>query len=335
MRSMICRCARPKLVAALGMALAMSLFAGAQTTPTQTTLAVRTSQVAGHTQARASIAVTDQNGVPVHGLVAIEEGSRQLAGVALDGSGQATADVDLSAGDHTLRAVYIGSAAAQSSESRPQAATASSSTTPDFQVTVTSLQPASTLVPGSAGTAIVTLTPVNNAALTAPMFITLSCSGLPDQSSCTFTPATLEILATTPTSCNAGAPASACPPTSSIVIQTQAPGTAARLNNPQHPGPGSSPIALAILFPGVFALGSLAWGTRRRRWLSRALVVAMVGAVTVLGTSACNPQYNYFHHGQPTNPPTPAGNYTVTVTAQSSNGITAISRSTTLAMTVK
>lgn len=335
MRSMIRRCARPKLVAALGMALAMSLFAGAQTTPTQTTLAVRTSKVAGHTQARASISVTDQNGAPVHGLVAIEDGSRQLAEVALDGSGQATADIDLPAGEHSLRAVYVGSATAQSSESRPQDAAASTSTAPDFQVTVTSLQPSTTLVPGSAGTATVTLTPVNNAALTAPMFITLSCSGLPDQSSCTFTPATLEIVATTPTSCNAGAPASACPPTSSMVIQTQAPGTAARLNLPQHPGPGNSPIVLAILFPGVFALGGLAWGTRRHRWLSRALVIAMVGVVTVLGTSACNPQYNYFHHGQPTNPPTPAGNYTVTVTAQSSNGITAISRSTTLAMTVK
>jgi len=332
---MIRRCARPKLVAALGMALAMSLFARAQTTPTQTTLAVRTSKVAGHTQARASIAVTDQNGAPVHGLVAIEEGSRQLAEVALDGSGQATAAIDLPAGEHSLRAVYVGSATAQSSESRPQAAAASTSMAPDFQVTVTSLQPSTTLVPGSAGTATVTLTPVNNAALTAPMFITLSCSGLPDQSSCTFTPATLEIVATTPTSCNAGAPASACPPTSSMVIQTQAPGTAARLNIPQHPGPGNSPIVLAILFPGVFVLGGLAWGTRRRRWLSRALVIAMVGMVTVLGTSACNPQYNYFHHGQPTNPPTPAGNYTVTVTAQSSNGITAINRSTTLAMTVK
>src|SRR5690348_16908696 len=140
-RSMICRCARPKLVAALGMALAMSLFAGAQTTPTQTTLAVRTSRVAGHTQARASVAVTDQNGVPVQGLVAIEEGGRQLAGVALNGSGQATADIDLPAGDHTLRAVYIGSATAQSSESRRQDAAASTSAIPDFQVTVTSLQP--------------------------------------------------------------------------------------------------------------------------------------------------------------------------------------------------
>ena len=61
----------------------------------------------------------------------------------------------------------------------------------------------------------------------------------------------------------------------------------------------------------------------------------MLAMVTTLGTTACNPHYYYYNHGPPTNPGTPAGNYTVTVTAQSSNGITAITHSTTLAMTVK
>ncbi len=55
----------------------------------------------------------------------------------------------------------------------------------------------------------------------------------------------------------------------------------------------------------------------------------------MLGATACKPRYNYYHHGPPLNPATPAGTYTVNVTAQSSNGITAITNSTTLALTVE
>jgi hypothetical protein len=55
----------------------------------------------------------------------------------------------------------------------------------------------------------------------------------------------------------------------------------------------------------------------------------------MLGTTACNPRYYYLNHGPIPNPPTPSGSYTVNVTAQSTNGITAITHSTTLALTVK
>lgn len=330
---------RLELVAGLGIALAMLALPGAangQVARTETTLTVRTSQVAGHAQAQAAVAVTDDRGAPASGIVAFEEGNRQLASVALNSSGQATANLDLPAGEHTLTAVYQGDATLRSSVSRPEVATATAaSLAPDFQVTVTPLSP-STLTAGTAGTAIVTVTPVNNATLTAPMFITLSCSGLPNQAACTFTPVALQIVSTTPTSCVTGAPAAACPPTASIVIQTQGAGVG-HIGMLAPAGLRGRPngMALALLFPGVLGLGGLAWGMRRRRWLSRVLMLAAVGVVTVMGTTACNPQYHYYHNGVPANPPTPAGNYTVTVTAQSSNGITAITHSTTLAMTVK
>jgi hypothetical protein len=55
----------------------------------------------------------------------------------------------------------------------------------------------------------------------------------------------------------------------------------------------------------------------------------------MLGATACNARYDYYNHGPPIPPPTPAGTYTVTVTAQSSNGVTAITNSTTLALTVQ
>jgi hypothetical protein len=64
-------------------------------------------------------------------------------------------------------------------------------------------------------------------------------------------------------------------------------------------------------------------------------LLALLAFVTVLGTTGCNPRYNFEHHGPPPNPATPAGTYTVTVTAQSSDGVTAITNPTTFALTVQ
>jgi len=153
------------------------------------------------------------------------------------------------------------------------------------------------------------------------MFVTLSCSGLPDESSCTFTPENVEIL-----------PNAADAITSSMVIQTQA--ASATLAKPVAVR-GANPVAWAFLLPGALGLAGLAWGERRRRWLSRLSLIALVGLVTLLGTTACNPRYYYEHHGPPKNPATPSGTYTVHVTGQSSNGITAITHSTTMVFTVK
>ncbi|MGH9589508.1 MAG: Ig-like domain-containing protein [Terracidiphilus sp.] len=336
---MNCRRVRLELVAGLAIALAMVVLpgrAGAQSARTETTMTVRTSNVAGHAQAHTTVTVTDGNGAPASGIVAIQEGDRQLAGVVLDSAGQASANIDLPAGEHTLTAVYQGDATLRGSVSRPEAATSTSTgSAPDFQVTVSSLSPSS-FTAGTAGSAMVTVTPVNNAALTSPMFITLSCSGLPNEAACSFTPTSLQIVSATPASCASGSPAAACPPSSSIVIQTQGQGVGhSAMLTPAASGGTPNRMAWALLFPGMLGLGGLAWGTRRRRWLSRLLMLAALGIVTVMGTTACNPQYHYYHNGIPANPATPSGTYTVTVTAQSSNGITAITHSTTLAMTVK
>lgn len=102
-------------------------------------------------------------------------------------------------------------------------------------------------------------------------------------------------------------------------------------NGPRGRDSGA-PLTLAILLPGIAGLG---WLGRKRKLFSRAAMLAIVGAITMLGTSACNPRYYYLNHGPPATPATPAGNYTVYVTAQSSNGVTATTHSTTLAFTVK
>ena len=63
-------------------------------------------------------------------------------------------------------------------------------------------------------------------------------------------------------------------------------------------------------------------------------LIVLIGLVTVLGATACAPRYNYYNHGPPYNLPTPSGTYTLQVTAQSSNGITATTHSTSFALTV-
>lgn len=341
MRGILCRGLRLELVAGLGIALAMPALAlAAENSPavaTQTTLAAMTRDQGGHTQATLAVTVMGEDGLPGTGAVAIRDHGRQLETVTLNAEGKANVALDLPAGDHLLRAAYLGDGTYRTSVSASSPVHAQFTGAADFQVSVSNLQPlstpANTLTAGQSGTATVTITPVDNATITTPMFVTISCSGLPDQAFCTFTPQIVEILPTTPASCTATTPA-VCPPTSSMVIQTQAAGSASA-TPPSRPGKGSNPIAWAFLLPGALALAGLAWGGRRRRWVSRLSLVALVGLVTVLGATACGPRYYYLNHGPPTNIPTPAGTYTVSINAQTSNTVTAITHHVTMSLTVK
>lgn len=334
-RGMNRRSLRLKLFAGLGMALVLPVIAAsAQSVSTQTSMSVSTSDQSGQTKATVVMSVTGADGLQASGAVSILDGTQQLAQVQLNSAGQATSVLTLTGGEHNLTAVYNGDTTHSSSTSLPSVVQAQVSSTPSFQLDLTPVSPSSlplVLTAGNAGTINVTVVPINPTALTSPMFVTLSCSGLPNQSSCTFTPSSVEILPSTPTSCTAGSPASACPPVSSMVVQTQAAGTASSMLR----GNGSGTIEWAFLLPGVLGLGGLAWGARRRAWLSRFALLALVALVTMLGTTACNPRYYYFHHGPPTNLPTPSGSYTVTVTGQSSNGVTADTQNTPFVLTVQ
>jgi hypothetical protein len=176
------------------------------------------------------------------------------------------------------------------------------------------------LVAGQAGDSIVTITPSNNQGSTSPTFFTISCSGLPADSSCFLTPQNVQI----PAGSNAAV-------TSSFTLQTQAKSTRGQ-NTPAAINSNKSAIALAILLPGVIALG---WIGRRRSSLIRLMMLALVVFVASLGFTGCSPLYNYYNHGPPYNVATPSGTYTITVTAQTSNGVTASNITTTFALTVQ
>jgi hypothetical protein len=293
--------------------------AGPQGVATQTALTVSAQDHGGRTQAAISVSVSADDGLPATGAVVISDQGQPLAGVALNAQGQASTVLALASGSHNLSAAYTGDATHLGSASAPAAISALATSTADFQISVAPVT--LTLTAGQSSTLIATVTPENSNTLSSPMFVTLSCSGLPNQASCTFTPENVEILPNVSTAL-----------TSSMVIATQVAGSG-KATPPLRLG--SSPVAWAFLLPGALGLGGLAWGARRRPWLHRISLLLLLALVTMLGTTACNPRYYYLNHGPQVNPPTPSGVYSVSVTAQSSNGVTAITHSTPLAFTVK
>ena len=320
MRGMNRRGLRLELVAGLGIALATASAYAAAGVATTTTLTAGAQSGC----AQALTVAVNANGQPIAGTVNILDqfngASVTLASQVVTASGTAATSVSLVEGTHSLTAVYVANGSYLSSTS----ATAVSVTVASpCQYTVSVVPTTATVTAGASSQIAVSVTPSleYTNSVSGPQFVTLSCSGLPDQATCTFTPASVEIQ-----------PSSTTVLTSTMVIGTQKASSTA--SNPV-PSRGTSPIALAILFPGALGLAGLAWGGRRRRWLSRISLMALVGVVTLLSTTACNPRYDYLNHGPDPNPATPAGTYTVTVTGQSQNGITAITQNTTMALTVQ
>ena len=329
MRSMNCRASRLVLVAGWVFALAVPALAIPSGVSTTTTLTAPSSGLNGCTQT-ISVTVT-ANGKPVTGTVIIDDEFNsnliQLGSAALITDGVVTTRVSLVTGTHSLSANFIADSTNQASTSAtvPVNVTAECDFMPAVSDITPATNPMNTLTAGQSGSATVSVIPLPGfaATLTAPMFVTLSCSGLPDGATCGFTPENVEILSTT-----TGAL------TSTMVLQTYA-ASNVKATPPSPPGNRSNPIAWALLLPGALGLGGLAFGARRRRWLYRLSLVALVGLVTMLGTTACNPRYNYLNHGPPPNQATPSGTYNILVTAQFSNGVTSATLPTTFALTVQ
>ena len=315
---------RRQLVGLTGLTVALAVSLPAlsaektQTLTTQTALASELHDVNGSTQANFRITVVGQDGRPATGTITIADQGKPIAGAALNSDGVASAVVTLSPGPHSLTAAYAGDTTHSTSISQVTPVRAAAGATPDFSISVapTTLS----LKQGQSGSITASIAPINSASLTAPMFVTMSCSGLPDQTTCTFTPENLEIL-----------PNTTAAVTSSMVLATSA-GSTARVAPPK--AGRSSRIVWAVLLPGALGLAGLALGARRRAWLAQMALLGLVGLVAVLGTAACSPLYNYHNHGPPHNLPTPTGTFTILISAQSSNGVTAVTHSTTIALTV-
>jgi Bacterial Ig-like domain (group 3) len=322
-RRLFSRGLRLEVVAGLGITLAVPALAigadDARGVATQTTMAAQTTDQGGRTRAAVSIDVIGEDGLPASGAVAITDHGKPLAGVALNAEGKAKTTIELVAGEHSLKAVYQGDQTHAASTSAVSGLQAMAAAAPDFSVAVA---PATlSLKQGQSGAVSALVTAINPSSLPAPIFVTLSCAGLPDQTKCTFTPENVQIT-----------PAATTAISSSMVIATQA----GSLSTKASPAPGfrANPVAWAVLLPGGLGLTGLAFAGRRRRWLSRVTLLALVGVITLLGTTACSPLYYYREHGPTANLPTPTGTFNVTIAAQSSNGVTATTHFATMALTV-
>jgi Bacterial Ig-like domain (group 3) len=312
-------------LARIGMVVTLaagSLAATAQTA-TRTTMTSEMREINGKTATISTISVLDADGAPVSGAVTLVEHGKGLSGAALDTEGKTEINLDeLTPGDHTLTAVYSGDAEHAASASEPLAVRADAATPPDFTL---ALNPTTLSVKvGTAGNIQATVTPVNG----FTGFLSLSCSGQPVSSgaaggaslpvgvSCIFTPANLQVTNANSVSAN-------------MTLQTAGPQQTADRRQLDHTTTGTR-VALAVLFPGLIGIGLL---RRKRKMLGQTVILVAMAAISLLGTTACAARYHYLNHG-PTFTGTPTGTYTITVTAQTSNGVAAMSHSQTFALTV-
>jgi hypothetical protein len=300
---------RSTLTRVAGLAFIFSILASAQ------------AQVATHTQLSSAATdhgltftanVSDSVGNPAtDGIVTLKNTQGLSLGSAFVKDGQATLTLDQQPSGQVF-ALYSGSDDFRPSTAQAQVTGDATSTLPDF--TVTASPTSLSLNPGQYGTIVLTITPLNG----FNEMVTLSCSGNPAQSACTFSPATLT-------------PLNGAVVTSSLQITTQA-SSGAMLAWPGH----SSHTAYAIVLPGLLALAGL--GALRKRSGLNALSVLGLAALLVAGTlglSACAQRYDYLHHPPAFNPGIAAGNYTITVAAYSNNGASVTSHTLNIALTVK
>ena len=286
--------------------LAAGIFAGpanAENTP-QTTLTVSTDNAGGRTRATLSAHVVQSNeGAAVSGVVTFRSGSLDLGSAFVDAEGNASLRTDvLPAGEHSVVAEYHALTSAQSSVSQPQKVEAFVSTVAGFTVSA-SPSSLSTYLGGFVSSTI-TVTPNNGFS----GYVSLSCEGLPINTTCTFTPVSVD----------AACSSTACPGVASVMqIQTEAPSPGSTASNASDSGY----LRYAFVLPALFGLAGLGAG-KRRAWRNLALVLAAFAGLMSL--TACSQRYRYLNHGPPGNPGSSLGNYTVTIESQSSNGSSTI-----------
>jgi hypothetical protein len=267
--------------------------------------------------------VADVEGTPVNeGSVSFETSKGSLGSVFVQGG---VAVLDLTnppAWARTITAVYHGDAAYADSWAATTAMAADSSTLPGF--TVTASPSSVTMTPGQFATIELTVTSQNGFSEA----VNLSCSGLPGVSNCNFNPVVLTPPANGST-------------TSALQITTTAPSGYGSKNDNPFQGKGT---AYAVIIPGVLALAGV--GALRRRHLAvlRVLGIVLLLGAASMGLMACNQRYSYEHHHPSPNYGTPAGSYTVVISAYSSNGTnitqatstdTSCNGATCIAMTVQ
>jgi hypothetical protein len=243
--------------------------------------------------------VNDVEGQPVsEGSVSFETAKGSLGSVFVHG-GVATLNLtNPPAWARTVTAVYHGDSAFAASSAITTVVSDQSSTVPGF--TVTASPSSFTVSPGQYETVNLTITSQNGFS----QQVNLSCSGNPGSTACNFNP----VDATPPANGSI---------LSSMQITTQA--SSGILSSHAQPL-GRSGAAYALVIPGLLALAGVGALRRRNVGALRVLGLASLLAAGAMGLTACNPRYSYEHYKPSPNYGTAPGNYTIVVSAYSSNG---------------
>jgi hypothetical protein len=251
--------------------------------------------------------VADSSGsiVPT-GMVSFSDGGTVLGSPSVDGNGIATFSTSsLAAGTHAILASYAGDAIHATSTSTVLLETISTPSGPGGSgFTISASTNSLSIVQGQTGTAVLTLTASNSSSSS----VTLTCSGLPKSSNCTFSPASV-----TPTTAGAA---------STLIIGTDASSSSAGLKMDRPRGP-ASPETLTTL-AGIGLSGFvLFWGMADRKRIRRsfrlhsAVLTLCLGGVLASMLLGCG-------GGGGGSSKTPTGLYQVSIVATgSSNGMTA------------
>ena len=270
---------------------ATTLVISAAPVATTTALTASATTVASGASITFTATVKPASGsVVATGTVTFKDGSTTLGTGTVDGTGNATySTAALAVGIHSITAVYGGDSGNLTSTSSAVSITVSAPPPADFSLSMTPTT--ATATAGTPATATVIVTPINgfNAATT------FACSGLPANSTCAFSPATV-----TPN----GTAAS----TTTMTIDSN--------------------VKAAVAFAGgslaLLLLPMVTWRNRRRHGLLAVCLSILLLTLAAVGISACG-------GGSSSSGKTPAGTYSVTVTATSGS----LNHSATYSFTVK
>jgi hypothetical protein len=192
-------------------------------------------------------------------------------------------------------------------------------TNPDFTLGASSGSSTSaTVAPGSSATYTLSVGSVGVVAAT----VSFTCTGAPSEASCSVSP----ILVTAGNNVT-------------VTVTTTAASLSAPFSRPISPIPPLSPGLRGLLMLAL-ALAAIAWAIRRRNqpglgWWQAAWFPLAAGLLLALVLAACGGGGGGGGGGGTTsNPGTPAGTYTLTVTGSSGSGSSALSHSVTLKLTV-
>jgi subtilase family serine protease len=257
-------------------------FANAVKIPTTTTVTLSPASVnvgaTGPVMAKATVTHATGTGTPSGTVNFYVDGSTTAAGSGTLSSGSFTLSYNptaLTAGNHTITATYEGDSTFAGSTS-PGATLG----VQDFKIAAIPTTVTVT-APGQSGTTTLTITPLGGFSQT----VTYTCTGLPSEATCTF-----------PTAATGG----------TLTITTTAP--SAKMD--KDPLGRSRTLFYALLLPGFLGLVVSAGSRKQTLRGLRLLSFITLLALSTLWMPACGGGSS-----TPSNPGTPAGTSTVTVTA--------------------